>query len=554
MSYFRLMLMLMSMLTLVLPHLGTQIHAMEPENSMTTVMIGKTVKFEDAQGKEVLVAPGIYAVVPGKETLHLTDTQSNTSVTIAADENSHNTEISTLTAISIPGEDGPLANTHVVILLLPDGQTLQAIGTYPGIQHRGIPSESEIAGNPTTITFKKAVHFIAPDGSPVVVAPGTYTAEVAQGWIRLIPGKARQNAILVEAQKGTHDTEVEELVALSLPGSTDKDRDLHHVLLLLPTGHTLEATGSHSGIQPRGWSMRTFANAKRRVARTYKHARGASTIAKDRSRAALIKAKRAAELRARVANLSTGWVKQGPTNFLTRDHRKTGGTSPPDTVIDNGSSAQTGSDPRGNVPSHCTPSPREVAFFDQNNYQGRCSVRGVGDYPKSKHYGLPNNSLSSLLIGAEVQVWFCEDYSFKGNCLQRRKDIRAIFGQNIEKSSISSVKVQPKGTIGDGCIPGPREVTIFRDSKYRGECKVLAIGSYSQSRAFGLPNDSISSIRVGNNATAVLFADNHYKGGSKKVLSDISDLGHGRCYGPNTCLFRASVRGDTTSSIKVRTR
>ena len=217
--------------------------------------------------------PGTYTVTAGKESLSLTDTESNTSVAIEADENSHHAEIPIPAAASIPGQDGSLANTHTLILFLPDGHALQAIGTYPGIKSRGIPTEVELSGSPTTITFEKAVHFIAPDGSPVVADPGSYTAEVAQDWIRLVPGKERHNALLVEAQKGTNDTEVDELIALSLPGSTEKELDLHHIMLMLPTGHTLEATGSYSGIQPRGWFSRAFKNAKKTVGRSYKKAR-----------------------------------------------------------------------------------------------------------------------------------------------------------------------------------------------------------------------------------------------------------------------------------------
>jgi hypothetical protein len=285
--------------------------ALESSDS-ASITLEKAVQFEDPQGEDVLVSPGTYVVTEGEETLHLTANDSDTSVTIEADENSHKANILTPTAASIPGQDGPLANTHVVILFLPDGHALQSIGTYPGIQSRGIPADTDLSGSTTTITFEKAVHFIAPDGSPVVAAPGRYTAEAAQDWIRLIPGEERQNALLVEAQKGTNDTGVEELVALSLPGSTEKELDLHFVMLLLPTGQTLEATGSYSGIQPRGFFKKTFNKAKRTASRTYKKARGgarkASSAVKNgtsqaaqKAKRAALKAKRAAEHSARVA-------------------------------------------------------------------------------------------------------------------------------------------------------------------------------------------------------------------------------------------------------------
>ena len=321
MRYPRLMNVLISILACGILSLGTSVQAAEAEDSANSITLEKTVEFEDPQGEEVLVEPGTYTVTGGEETLSLTKKDSNTSVTIEADETSHKAEIPTPSAASIPGQEGPLANTHVVMLFQPDGHTLQAIGTYPGITSRGIPEDADLSGSTTTITLEKSVHFIAPDGSPVLAEPGTYTAEVAQDWIRLIPGEERHNALLIEAQKGTNDTEVEELVALSLPGSSEKELDLHHVMLLLPTGQTLEATGSYSGIQPRGWFKKTFKKAKKRVSRTYKKARRtvkkagrtvgktAKKIGKGASRAAL-KAKRAAEHAARVAAAKAKYLAQ----------------------------------------------------------------------------------------------------------------------------------------------------------------------------------------------------------------------------------------------------
>ena len=269
----QLMIMLVSVLTFGFVSPGTSIQAAELEEPANRITLEKIVEFEDPQGEEVLVEPGTYSVTAGEETLSLTNNDSSTSVTIDADETSHKVEIPTPSAASIPGQDGPLANTHVVMLFQPDGHALQAIGTYPGIKSRGIPTETELPASPTTITFEKAVHFIAPDGSPVIADPGTYTAEVAEDWIRLVPGEERHNALLIEAQKGTNETEVEEMIALSLPGSTEQELDLHHMMLLLPAGHTLEATGSYSGIHPRNWFKRAFKKAKRTVHRTYKKAR-----------------------------------------------------------------------------------------------------------------------------------------------------------------------------------------------------------------------------------------------------------------------------------------
>jgi len=121
------MIVLISIFTFGLLSTGASVsvQAAVPEDSTNTITLEKTVQFEDLQGEEVLVPPGSYAVTAGKETLQLVDTEANTTVIIEADESSHNVELPTPTAASIPGQEGPLANTHVVMLFLPDGQALQ---------------------------------------------------------------------------------------------------------------------------------------------------------------------------------------------------------------------------------------------------------------------------------------------------------------------------------------------------------------------------------------------------------------------------------------------
>jgi hypothetical protein len=102
------------------------------------------------------------------------------------------------------------------------------------------------ATHATTIRIDKPIHFVAPNGDNVVVPAGVYTIEVTEEWLRLTPGKAR-DALLLQAQRSTHEEMVEEPVALSIPS----DQDLHHIMVLLPDGESLVAIGNYSGIQSR---------------------------------------------------------------------------------------------------------------------------------------------------------------------------------------------------------------------------------------------------------------------------------------------------------------
>lgn len=98
----------------------------------------------------------------------------------------------------------------------------------------------------TTLTLDQAVHFLAVDGSDVLVPPGTYQLEVAEEWLRLVPGE-RKDALLLEAMRTQHDEDLTAAKAMSQSGEPDEYR----IVLLLPGGKGLEAIGSVSGVRSR---------------------------------------------------------------------------------------------------------------------------------------------------------------------------------------------------------------------------------------------------------------------------------------------------------------
>jgi hypothetical protein len=164
-----------------------------------------------------------------------------------------------------------------------------------------LPALASVPDETTTITLDQPVHFLGIDGSDVVADPGEYSVEAAQEWLRLIPGTERRDALLVEAQPGTHEVKVEIPIVLSTPGSEPDELDIHVVQLLSPDGTSLVATGTYSGIQSRG----LFDAAKKAAARVRARAeaarRAAAAKARQTAQAAALKAKQAAEQIAKAA-------------------------------------------------------------------------------------------------------------------------------------------------------------------------------------------------------------------------------------------------------------
>lgn len=139
----------------------------------------------------------------------------------------------------------------------------------------------------TSIQLDKAVHFLAADGSDVEVDPGTYNVEPAEEWVRLVPEK-RRDAVLIEAKERTHPLTLEHPLAMAFSGNAPDEADHQYVMLLLPGGRSLEATGTYSGVRPRGFNLgQAFNNAKNTATNAYNQAKStANQAAKNAANAA----------------------------------------------------------------------------------------------------------------------------------------------------------------------------------------------------------------------------------------------------------------------------
>ena len=161
-----------------------------------------------------------------------------------------------------------------------------------------LSAQASVPDETTTITLDQAVHFIGTDGSDVLANPGDYSVEAAQEWLRLIPGTERQDALLIEAQPGTHEVKVEIPIVISTPGTEPDESDVHVVQFLNPDGTSLVATGTYSGIQSRGLRDRAKQAAARARAKAEAARRAAAAKAQqgaNAARIAALNAKQAAE-------------------------------------------------------------------------------------------------------------------------------------------------------------------------------------------------------------------------------------------------------------------
>ena len=98
----------------------------------------------------------------------------------------------------------------------------------------------------SAITLEQPVHFWGADGSDVVAQAGMYQVERSASQLSLTSqGHA---PLLLEATPTPHSETIETPLAVVV---RTEDRDVLHVVLLMPKGEALDAPGSLSGTRPR---------------------------------------------------------------------------------------------------------------------------------------------------------------------------------------------------------------------------------------------------------------------------------------------------------------
>ncbi|MDP1770399.1 MAG: hypothetical protein Q8L74_16565 [Nitrospirota bacterium] len=140
-----------------------------------------------------------------------------------------------------------------LLLFTPVGQAAYGEQTVPPESEPATSAVTAPASTPadrtlSVIQLDRPVHFMSPEGGPVVIPVGAYTVS-ATGATTMQLAPDGGGAFLIEALVMHHPDTVAEPVALSILAKEDS----HHVVLLLPQGQGLDAVGSYSEIRPRGW-------------------------------------------------------------------------------------------------------------------------------------------------------------------------------------------------------------------------------------------------------------------------------------------------------------
>ena len=162
------------------------------------------------------------------------------------------------------------------------------------------------------------------------------------------------------------------------------------------------------------------------------------------------------------------------------------------------------------VDAACVPSAKEVVVFLDEVYGNKCAKLKIGAYPKATAFKMPDDSITSFKVGAAVRIVLFRDKDYGGFSAAYLNDIPNLYYEPIANDTVSSIRVEMKPTTG--CNPRPNEIAVFEDESYGGQCILHNVGNFSNALEIGLPDEFISSVKVGNLLRLVLYREPNFNG------------------------------------------
>jgi hypothetical protein len=140
------------------------------------------------------------------------------------------------------------------------------------------------------------------------------------------------------------------------------------------------------------------------------------------------------------------------------------------------------------------PSDNEVFIFFNPDFGGACAALFPGLYPTSAHFGLPNDSISSIKVGSSVRARLFWDGPYAGSFFFARPGHMRNISGGFD-NQVSSIRVELTNRSENCGETFDGEIALFRDAHLTGDCIVLpGSRSYPTTFVMGIANDSISSI------------------------------------------------------------
>ena len=223
----------------------------------TAILVDKPLYFQGPDGTPVQLNPGTYEVSEREAKTIIVNaigTALSKPIALQAIPAGHEEVFEEASAELIPSPDNNPDKRHL-LLSLPDGLALEAVGSYSGVFTRSASTwstkvedtQTGDSQDPLTLEIDEAIYFKTVGGDPKAVQPGSYEVTQDDDGLILSPvGATKGEVVHVEPESlGTS-------AAVMLPDFNDNP-DLELLMLGTAGGQSLVAIGSHSGTFPRGF-------------------------------------------------------------------------------------------------------------------------------------------------------------------------------------------------------------------------------------------------------------------------------------------------------------
>ena len=170
---------------------------------------------------------------------------------------------------------------------------------------------------------------------------------------------------------------------------------------------------------------------------------------------------------------------------------------------------------------NCSPAADEVALFLHDQYRGYCTILKKGFYYDPPTMNFPNDQLSSVRVGSNAAVVLYEHDDLRG-----KREILRVSDSNLSDNLIGNDKVSSVAVFASerDCKPKANQVAVYSHTDFGGLCTTLDYGIHAHTAHTNLPDGTISSIRVGAKAEALLCRDMNFEGKCATFTKDDANL------------------------------
>jgi len=158
------------------------------------------------------------------------------------------------------------------------------------------------------------------------------------------------------------------------------------------------------------------------------------------------------------------------------------------------------------------PDPYTVWVYKDAPFGGQCKILLPGFYPGSANFGIGNDSMSAIKIGAGVRARLFEHSGYRGASIAVTSDVSYLGNIPTWNDVVSSLRVELADRKQNCSDVRSGEMALFVHASYQGDCVVLPVKTwtglprtYANSDAMGIANDSISSIMYRSDFNRMAF-------------------------------------------------